>query len=202
MINHKHKFLYTHYPKCAGTSIRKYLIGNYSDGIDLEIEKIQYRHCSLTCTIDRLINLGLDYKDYYRFSFCRNPWALCVSYYFFLKGVMFKHLESIGKPQNRKTIFCRNNTFEDYISSDMCYSRFDDIYTYKGKFNINFVIRQESLQADFNVLCGNIGIESSDLSIINTTNHKHYTSYYSNKSKDIVAKKFKKEIDTFNYDYK
>ena len=35
MINHKHKFLYTHYPKCAGTCVRKYLIEYNGDHISV-----------------------------------------------------------------------------------------------------------------------------------------------------------------------
>ena len=202
MINHKYKFLYTHYPKCAGTSVRKYLLGNYSDGIDEEIEKIQYRHCSLDTTINRLVELAKDPDSYYKFSFCRNPWALCVSYYFFLRDTMYNHLKCKGLPQNNKTKFCYNNTFTDYIKSNLCESYFDKIYTFNNTFSIDFVIRQENLNADFKHVCDIIGIPHTSLSITHSTSHDEYRAYYTQETKQIVESKFAKEIDKFEYDYK
>lgn len=202
MINHKHKFLYTHYPKCAGTCVRKYLIENYRDGVDEEIEKIQYRHCSLKKTLDRLNFLGIDQREYYKFSFCRNPWELCVSYYFFMSHKMPKHLESKNKPQNKITNFCMNNSFEDFVYSDFCFSSFDNIYMYEGDFLIDFVIRQEHLQEDFNQLCKHIDTNAIKLSYINTTNHLPYVEYYNTKTRSVIEDKFHKEIEKFKYKYK
>lgn len=201
MINHKLKFLYTHYPKCAGTVVRQHLIENYSSGIDHEIEKVQYRHCSLTTTLDRLYDLNKEPRDYYMFSFCRNPWDLCVSYYFFMRDKMPKHLERIGKPQNIITKFCMHNSFSDFVTSDLCTSSYDKIYTYNGQFLIDFVIRQENLNDDFNHVCDVINIPRVDLPIVNSTEHDDYRTYYTLKTVRVVEDKFKREIEKFNYDY-
>lgn len=201
MINHKLKFLYTHYPKCAGTAIRQHLIENYSDGIDQEIEKVQYRHCSLTTTLDRLHNLDKDPLDYYKFSFCRNPWDLCVSYYFFMRDKMPKHLESIGRPQNKITKFCMQNSFSDFVISDLCTSYYDKIYTHASQFLIDFIIRQENLNSDFDHVCDVIGIPRVELPIVNNTEHDDYRTYYTPETMRVVKSKFVKEIDKFNYDY-
>lgn len=201
MINHNLKFLYTHYPKCAGTTVRKHLMAHHRAGVDDEIEKVHYRHCSLEVTLNRLNELGLDPDDYFKFSFCRNPWELCISEYVFWKTTLPEHHKKIKKPLMRKSVFCINYPFKDYLSSEFCYSNFDSIYTLNGDFYIDFVLKKESLQQDFNQLCSILDIEGGRLSIENTTKHDYYTTYYDAESIDIVAKKYKKEIDQFSYDF-
>jgi hypothetical protein len=201
VINHKIKFLYTHYQKCAGTTVRKYLLHHYGDGLDEEIEKIQYRHCSLEVTLQRIRDLGLNPDHYFKFSFCRNPWDICVSEYSFWRTTMADHHKKIKKPLTRKSVFCMENSFKEYIFSDFCSSNFEKIYTIDGDFKIDFVLRKERLQEDFDKLCDSIGVKKTVLSVENTTNHKHYTECYDKETKQIVAEKYAKDIGYFGYEF-
>ena len=115
MINHKNKFLYTHYPKCGGTTIRSYFLSNYAEGIDEEIELVKNRHCSLSNTIQRLIDLDQDPTKYFKFSFTRNPFALCLSYYLYNKTNAYESLKSRGLPLRAEITFCLNNSFKENV---------------------------------------------------------------------------------------
>ena len=72
----------------------------------------------------------------------------------------------------------------------------------QGNMLIDFVGRFENLQNDFDYACEKIGIPKKKLPhMVKSENRKHYTEYYNEKTKSIIANKYAKDIEYFNYRY-
>ena len=69
-----------------------------------------------------------------------------------------------------------------------------------GNLLMNFIRSFENLDSDWNVVADMLRIDAS-LPHLNLINAKHYTEYYSEKTKAIVAEKFKVDIETFGYEF-
>ncbi len=82
-----------------------------------------------------------------------------------------------------------------------------EYFSLRGKVKVNEFIRFENLEEDFNKFCENFGIKNRKLLHINKTNlsnlsgEAYYRSYYDEKSKKIVEKWFKADLEYFGYSF-
>ena len=195
MIIHKNKCVFVHIPKTAGTSICSFFISNGAyqhDGHYYQTHE----------TIKELEITNSDEMDkYFIFSFVRNPFERLVSYYnskintkYFPKEISFKEMCRKIYKNERKRI--RDRNFLRHTRG--CY---DYLKNENGEININFVGKFENLQNDFRIICNKIGIPYQKVPHKNKTNHKHYTKYYDEETKQIVAEKYAKDIEYFGYEF-
>jgi chondroitin 4-sulfotransferase 11 len=191
MISHEHKFIFIHYPKTAGETIN-YLLSNN-------------RHPAFKHRKIRFFEDKYDLKEYFKFTFCRNPWDQVVSFYFH-----FKRLK-VCYPFHSCTIANRLS-FSDYCKkmfqseSGAClnhlhHSHYSYLLNSKNNVNIDFIGRFENLQQDFNTVCDKIGIPKQQLPHKNKSKHTHYTEYYDDETREIVAEKYAKDIEYFGYEF-
>ena len=69
-----------------------------------------------------------------------------------------------------------------------------------GNQKIDYIGKFENLEADFNHVCDVIRIKAN-LIHANAINRNTYQSYYNNELKQIVANKYKLDIETFRYKF-
>jgi hypothetical protein len=69
----------------------------------------------------------------------------------------------------------------------------DSIVDYVGKF--------ESIEDDFKEVCKRVGVSATLPHINRTIGRKSYHEYYSPKSKELVDKHFKEDIEMFGYSF-
>jgi len=209
IISHRKKFIFIHIYKVAGLSIRAAL-QRYDDRSASDFpfyENIKFalgkRFKSLsTWAIDHIkakeIKRHLDpliYDSYFKFTFVRNPWDWQVSLYHFM-------LQSPNHPQHR--LISRMKSFDEYIdwriNRDM-ELQFEFVYDTEGNKIVDFVGRFESLQNDFDEACRRLNIETATLPVINKSRHLPYREYYNERTRQMVAEAFKKDIETFHYEF-
>jgi chondroitin 4-sulfotransferase 11 len=210
MICNDHRFIYTKVGKTGSASIQEQLIklgGNQ--------QHLDHYHI--------LDDINENTQNYFKFTFVRNPWARCVSRYFYVKS-----------RQGERYNMYKNSTFNEYIKAkgppyednddrkflltfDWCShspnlqklyekkhpfeNQVDWISDEHGKVLTDFVGKFENLQEDFNAVCDKIGIPHQQLPHKNKTNHKHYTEYYDDETRSIVAEKYAKDIEYFGYEF-
>jgi hypothetical protein len=184
MINHKHKFIFIHIPKCGGVSVEKHLGWG---GV---------RHHTMEFYMKKYAGLNLD--EYYNFTFVRNPGARLVSWYFYHIKLEtsyprdFKEWVKTGMKSHWNEV---DGTYWGDKDPINCQSWIADEKQY------NFIGKLENLQEDFNTICDKIGIPQQQLPRINSTKHKHCTEYYDDGTRQIVAEKCAKDIEYFNYQF-
>ena len=183
MINNKHKFIFVHVPKCAGTTIRASLPpGRWSPHLDI-------------MQIKEKVNVHV-FDNYFKFGFVRNPWSRAVSLYHRRQGVQMRHRMSFTefiKWHKYATDTCIHPTQKKY--------QLDFFTDSMGELLVDFIGKFENLQEDFNIICDKIGIPQQQLPHKNKSKHKHYTEYYDEETKQIVAEKYRKDIEYFGYKF-
>jgi hypothetical protein len=202
MISHKHKFIFVHIPKTGGTSIERIFIPTAGK------KDVPRKHD----TLKMYENDFLFFEKYFKFSFVRNPWDLTISMYNYL----WYSSEDWPRTWRKRNAETSELSFSDWVKHIIFRSpsiRSIDVGNRGGsdgnqidwisceKNLINFIGRFENLQEDFNIVCDKIGIPQQELPHKNKTKHKHYTEYYDNETRQIVAEKYAKDIEYFGYEF-
>ena len=207
IISHKHKYIFVKTSKVAGTSTEIFfenlsfsheprhcqpeiinedgIVGHRGEVDHLEKPPTWLNHCNLK-KIKKLLNNDDLFNEYFKFSITRNPWDRVVSaYHHFSPETSFKECV-VGGFSKFGQIF---HLFGEHI---------DDVY----------FIRFENLNEDVEYVCKKIGLDY-DMNNFGTyksehrehSKNKHYTEYYDEETKSIVAEKCKKDIEYFNYKF-
>ena len=178
-INEDSKTVYYDVPKNASTTIRRTLFGPN--------EKMSWSGKTEG-------SIG----EYFRFTFCRNPYSRVVSnYIMFTKWVRPKRVlsEFISDPEELTfKEFCKFICIKDN-------HHWQTQSSYVEGREIDFVGRVENFREDFSIVCDKIGAPQQELLHKNKSWHKHYTEYYDDETRQIVEEKYAKDIERFEYKF-
>ncbi len=205
MISHKYKYIFLHIPKTGGTSI-EYALNQYNDtgntniislGGDLYNKNdIRHKHLLLKGYRRKYSDIRENIEEYYKFTIIRNPWDRIASHYRYFKKRDFDYK---GSFEGFVNYFCKKIHNRGWKYRD--FAPIVDFITLNGALAVDFIGRFENLQQDFDIICDKIGISKQELPHINKTKNKHYTEYYDEETRSIVAKKYAKDIEYFGYEF-
>lgn len=206
-ISHKYRLLFLHIPRTGGTSLTQAMrdAGTFpqkevkiSDKMINEYnlspeKKGRFVHHQQWDILDRL--LTFEEWKYTRFTIVRNPWARALSTYFLClqankKYGLFPHIK-------------KRKDFKEAVKHDGCIWGYQENWLYRNqKFAVNYILRTENLQEDFNRMCEGIGHPIITLPHLGKNKPQgHYRDYYDEESREIVTKKEKKVIEMFDYSF-
>jgi len=194
MINHKHKFIFVHIPKTGGTSIQ-YLFTKNNNVTKKENKK------HFTSNDYQRENVN-EWNSYFKFSFVRNPFDFLVSYYIFRMKMINGELGRTERFMSKKY---KNSNFKSWVCNnffnDPRVMTYFDFLSINEKIELDYIGKFENFQEDFNIICDKIGIPQQQLPHINKSKHKHYTEHYDDETRELVAEKYKKDIEYFGYEF-
>lgn len=214
MISHEHKFIYTRIGKTASVSVAHALSSLMTD----KPTEFDMNHWHPLDLIDERS------RDYFKFTFVRNPWDRCVSFYHFTRdrqiskrtekyiGTTFEDFIRSPAPPFREgddTRFVLDATWAKhsptlyrlYTSSHPLENQIDWLLDGNGKMIPDFIGRFENLQEDFGKVCDILGFGRIVLEHENSTPRKNYKMYYSDETRQIVAERYARDIEAFGYTF-
>lgn len=187
------KCIYVHVPKCAGVSINKSLFGCLGGG---HITIKQYR---------KIFGFK-EFKNYFKFSFSRNPWDRLVSAFHFLKQGGWGESDEKWAKEN----LSRYEIFDDFVNDWLSEKNIFSYHHFRPQchylclseriIGVDFLGRFESIETDFRKICERLGV-TCDLPELNSSQRKDYADYYDSKTRDIVGRLYKEDIKTFGYSF-
>lgn len=213
MISERYNFIFFHVPKAAGTSVTKALNQNLAGDVIMNENNRQLKNFlskkgklwpnHATCSEVRT-HLGEQrYSSYFKFCFVRNPWDRLVSLYHYTiqKEAKIYADKGLQLPQFSRNII-NAGSFENWITSDNFGTAQYHFLSASNQLLVDYVGRSENLQADFSYICGSLGLPNIILPKENISKHKNYQEYYNEKTRQIVAEKYAKDIELFGYTFK
>jgi len=187
MISMENNCILVKVPKTAGTSMAQ----------ALRCEHVIRPHRNIREIRDALMSIGLRIEDFFKFGFVRNPWDRTVSLYNRNEGIQLR--SKMG--------------FEEFVgwieySSDTCVfpskhkNQLDWFVDEHGRVLADFIGTYENLERDWAHVCARLGVSVTlPHTRQNPHNARHYTEYYDQKTRDIIAQKFRVDIEYFGYTF-
>jgi hypothetical protein len=184
-ISHKHKFVFIAVPKTGSTSVRS-IIDPYSDIVSVNDRNSPYKHHTTALDLKKHFESeGWNWDDYYKFSVVRNPWERRVSSWAYrLKKGQHNHTE-----------------FKDFVMHYPANPQVNWLFDESGNSLMDYIFKLEDLDGMDKVF-DDLNIPKVNLPHKNKNNHKHYTEYYDNEAREMVAEKYAKDIEYFGYEFK
>ncbi len=181
-------YIFVHINKTAGTSIGRAI------GLPLKDH--------LTAK-EIIAGIGKqNWNSAYKFTVVRNPWDKVVSLY------------EYRRKKNKTQIASRGITFTEWVKLTHGQNRdpfyYDNVKSFQAQVEwlkddedtiaIDFVARFETLHADFEQIRDATGI-TADLPHLNASSRKNYKDYYTDETREIVARWYLEDIEVFAYSF-
>jgi len=201
MISYPLRCIYIHIPKTGGNSVNRALGVEWQDHKDLAMYA-----CELTPGA---------FASFYKFAIVRNPWSRIFSDY--------NYQRKKSRPKASKlfvyTDAGEKRRFGDWVGTALAdpfhydppswggevseglhrWSPQVDWISVNGRIAVDAVVHLERLTADFRQVWRTLGVAPRALPHRNRRLHWHYSWYYDDATRDLVAAYYARDIETFGY---
>jgi hypothetical protein len=206
LLSRKHKFIFIHVYKNAGTSITNALLP-FAAGKWQWLASRAFKKLNVSAPFDPspfpmhskapeiMQAMGREaFDSYFSFAIVRNPWDWQVSLYNYMRKDPIHPQHELAKTFG---------SFDEYIrwrcKEEVRYQK-DFIYSDDNQLLVDFVGRFERLDEDFHTICSRIGITAS-LPKLNVSNETPYRKFYTEETQDLVRRAFDPDIKLLGYEF-
>ena len=220
MISHHHKCIFIHIPKTAGQSIEHVFLNLLGLNWETRAPLLLRANDKKEIGPPRLAHLKAHeyvkfnyisddlFHSYFKFSFVRNPWSRLVSIYNYRRCYQIHSFKSFVTRHLKSKIWKKEHWFVG--------PQYEFIYDKDENLLVDYIGKFENLQIDFEHVCKKINLEKIILPHINKSKKynfllqllnrkhikfKHYSEYYDNETKQVVADLYKEDIERFSYTF-
>ena len=192
VVSHQHNFIFVHINCCAGTSIENAL-KPWGEWFPMDRPGI-LPPFPQHAMIDEYIRAYPEAKDYFTFAIVRNPWARMATYYAthkaYHKYAFGEWVQLLGGSDGERSLYDHARMYSS-CASWIC---IDD------QIAVDYVGKFEQLEKAFDAITGRLRLDAA-LPHLNRSARKPYTEYYDEKSKEIIARRFRRDIELFGYEF-
>ena len=200
MISIAKHFLFIHIPKTAGTAIEETIeddscVCKRNQVDDKAISfKAPLNHLTLAQIVEGDFVPAQELKDYFKFTFVRNPWSRVISECFCPHiRLIFKDCNDI--PERIQQI-CNYST-EGY--GGHCRRQTDFIRS--ESLSLDFIGRYENLAPDMDYVLQKIGYTDRMFNVMKNTWKNQYREFYDDVTRKLVEETYGEEIEEFHYSF-
>ena len=205
MLN-KSKFLFIHIPKCAGISITNVIV--YQNDVDVIGHHAKYAEI--------FSNQQRNRSDYIVFSFIRNPWDRLVStFHYMMQGGR----SEIDVVRRDKYLYRYHGSFEKFVLDidrwidiveeesiyvDRYIPHFRPQYEFivdseSNQLAVDFIGKVENIKTDLTRFANQHQLKLGKVEKSNRSKRRHYSTYYSPTTRDLVAKHYERDVELGDY---
>ena len=227
IVHDEHKFVYFVLRKVACTSVKTAILPLFDldptpfevtrgDGTRVRVHRLFNTSGHQIGKEQLLEGLDHEYRDYFKFAFVRNPWDRLLSCYFdkvVRKSVPPFLLESAVSADVE---FYANMPFAEFVeavyqipdekANPHFRSQHLKVCGPDGEPMADFVGRFENLREDFTRVTEEIGAPGLELpernrKSVSKRGSRHYREFYDERLKNLVHKRYEKDVETFGYSF-
>lgn len=179
-------YLFIHINKNGGTSIERAI-------------RLPQRHLTAR---ELQAEVGRDrWDNAFKFSIVRNPWSRVVSLYHYRVKQGTAGLGEQVIPFDTwviETLERKNPAY--YNNAKMFLPQVEWLKSAEGTIDMDFIGQFERLETDFMELAKSLGTRAR-LPHMNASKHRHYSTYYSDRTLDLVGNWFAADVAEFGYQF-
>jgi hypothetical protein len=201
IVSDKHRFIYYEIQKCATETMRQYFLGAKNRNRNPNM------YNAIRISGGRAKARPFENMGYYGFTFVRNPWARTVSAWE-SKFQQYHDPKHPTLPGIRDPGLSLDTTFEEYVRfisqvpDNRADCHFKSMHTFVYGYNV-FIGRVEHLQDDFDHIRTRLELPILNITKENKTEKKRpWRDYYSVELRDLVADRYRADINLYNYKFK
>jgi chondroitin 4-sulfotransferase 11 len=195
--------VFTHVSRTGGVAVANCLLGHFPDARELIGQ-----HEPLAAA--RPV-LGTLFEESFKFAFVRNPWERFVSWYALIgraSGPDDADPSAVSDPDCAHwrgfDAFLEGWAEQEvYIGgvSRRRLSQWGQLADTDGVLLTDDIGRFETFADDATRLLARVGIEQPRLPLINAAPHAHYSRYYSEFGRDLVARVYPEDVEELGYEF-